>query len=123
MKLRNLVAAGAAAVLTIPLVGCGGASVPAETVMETEASLKAAETLGAEQTPQAALYLTYAREQMARAEELIEEDEGAAAVMMLERAQADAEVAMSLAREADTRAQVRQAMERIDALQTSVDMR
>ena len=119
MKLRIFVAAGAAAIL----LGCGGASVPAGTVTETEASLKAAERMGADQNPQAALYLTYAREQMSRAAQLIDDGEEAAAVMMLERAQADAEVAMSLAREADVQRQVGETMERIEALQTSVEMR
>lgn len=118
MKWTISMMAGLASVL----VACGGASIPASTVSETEASLKAAERMGAEENPEASLYLTYAREQVQRATELADEGEEGRAIMMLERAQADAEVAMSLTREADVRRQVQQTMERIDALRTSVNL-
>lgn len=101
-------------------VACGSADVSTQDVTETQASLQAAEKMGAEQEPQASLYLTYAREQADMAQELIEEDENTRATMMLKRAQADAELAMSLAREADMRRQVSGTMERIQALQANV---
>lgn len=118
MKWTISIAAGLASIL----VACGGASIPASTVSETEASLKAAERMGAEQNPEASLYLTYAREQAQRAAELADEGEEARAIMMLERAQADAEVAMSLTRESDVQRQVEDTMERIEALRISVNV-
>jgi len=115
MKRMMAIVAG----ITAVVVGCGGASVPASTVMQTQASLKAAERVGAEQTPQAALYLDFAREQVARAEQLSDEGEGGRAAMMLVRAKADAELAMALAREADMQRRVQDTLERIEALEAA----
>ncbi len=97
--------------------GCGSAEVPAARVADTHAALEAAQKVGAEEEPSAALHLTFAREQIATAERLIDQGDEERAAWMLERAEADAELALALAREAQVSRQVREALDRIRALE------
>lgn len=99
-------------------VGCGGAAAPNARVASTAGAITAAEEIGATTDPQAALHLRLAREQRQRAVELIERGDNADASWWLARAQADAELAISLAREAQTRAAAEQALSQIEDLKS-----
>lgn len=99
------------------LVGCGGATVPAGDVASAQAAVRAANEVGAQDVPQAALHLKYAREQLDEARRLIEEDRSERAKMLLKRAEADAELALTLAREAQERKKAQKVMADVEKLQ------
>jgi hypothetical protein len=103
--------------------GCGGSTVSTMQVAETEAAIRAADELGAEQRPRAALHLKLARDHMNAARSAIEHGEGDEASLLLERADADAELALVLARQARHRADARRASERADELERRVERR
>jgi hypothetical protein len=81
-----------------------------------EAAVRAAEVGGASDNPQAALHLKYARDQIAEAQKLIEDDENEAAAALLQRAEVDAELALSLARVEEARKEAQAARNEIEEL-------
>jgi len=80
------------------LWACGGATVPTSSTASTQAAIRAAQEVGAERVPQAALHLRYARDEVSDAQRLEEDGEEERAVLVLRRAEADAELAIALAR-------------------------
>ncbi|MBU0994190.1 MAG: DUF4398 domain-containing protein [Proteobacteria bacterium] len=94
-------------------VGC--ASVPFRT--ETSKSgIRAAEEVGAADLPQAALHLQLAKEQLAKAEGLAKNGENEEAASMLLRANADAELAVTLSHGEAERLEAEKAMARVSQL-------
>ncbi len=103
--------------LTAALVGCGGYPAPNQHMATAQASVRAAQEVGANQKdPQAALHLKLAQEQLDHAKQLMNDGDNKAADMMLSRAEADAELAVAECRQADTKAQADQALEELRAL-------
>lgn len=98
------------------LTGCGGAAVPQDKLTTAQAAVRAAEVGGAGDNPQAALHLKYARDQIASAQKLIEDDENEAAAALLSRAELDAELALALARVEEAKAEARAARQEINEL-------
>jgi hypothetical protein len=80
------------------LAACGGAQLNQTKLTEVQASVKAAEEVGATAQPQAALHLQLARDEIAKAKKLADDGEEEDAALYLERARADAELALQLAR-------------------------
>lgn len=103
--------------LSALLVGCGGASLPPAKVADTQATISAAAAVGAESHPQAALHLKMARDQLRDAQNLIGDGSDENARLVLARAQADADLAMMLTREAQAAANLRKARADVDALE------
>jgi hypothetical protein len=99
------------------IVGCGGSALPPAKAADTQASISAAAAVGAEQNPQAALHLKMARDQLKQAQSLLEDGKDEEARLVLERATADAEVALIITREAQASANVRKAQSDVEALQ------
>jgi len=99
------------------IVACGGSSLPPAKAADTQASISAAAAVGAEQNPQAALHLKMARDQLKQAQNLIDDGKDGEARLVLERATADAEVALIITREAQAAANVKKAQGDIEALQ------
>jgi predicted negative regulator of RcsB-dependent stress response len=81
-------------------MGCGAATLPPEQMSATQASLRAAQELGAQNVPKADLQLRLAIEGVAQAQKLAEDGDEELAKMQLDRAKADAELAVALARQA-----------------------
>lgn len=79
-------------------LGCAGAPPPTHQLSESKAAVRAAEEVGATKAPQAALHLKMARDQIAQAEALIRDEEHEDARYLLKRAEADAELAIALAK-------------------------
>jgi hypothetical protein len=103
------------------LLACGGGyPEPRDQLTESEAAVRAAEVAGAPNTPQAALHLKRAREQIESAKGLIQEGENERAEWMLRRARADADLAMSLATEDAQRKKAADAKEELEQLQQSL---
>lgn len=100
------------------VVGCGGSALPPAKVADTQASITAAAAVGAESNPQAALHLKMARDQLRQAQGLLADGKDDEARLVLERSQADADVAMMITREAQAAANVRKAQADVEALQS-----
>jgi hypothetical protein len=97
-------------------VGCGSAPPPHELITNVTAAMRAAETAGAKDEPKAALHLKKAGEQLEEGKALAaEEDERAERV--LQRAEADADLALALAQEHSARVEADAAKEKVDKLQ------
>jgi hypothetical protein len=100
----------------VSAVGCGGAPVPAERLASAEAATRGAAEVGGERVPQAALHLKMARDQIAQAKGFIELGDQDRAAMLLVRAEVDAELALSLARENAARAEARAVLAQVEAM-------
>ena len=104
------------AVLLVGLTACAAArspTPPTVRVGSAEEAVKAAARGGAYEHPRAAVHLRLAASEVARARVLIRRGEYREAESLLQRAEADAEVAKVLAREAQLRADVDAARTRV----------
>jgi hypothetical protein len=106
------------ALFAVLVVACGGSSLPPAKVADTQSSISAAAAVGADQNPQAALHLKMARDQLKQAQLLLEDGKDDEARLVLERATADAEVALMLTREAQASANVKKAQADVANLQS-----
>ena len=106
------------ALLTTLVVACGGSSLPPAKAADTQSSISAAAAVGADQNPQAALHLKMARDQLKQAQGLIEDGKDEEARLVLDRATADAEVALMITREAQAAANLKKARGDVEALQS-----
>jgi len=106
------------ATLITLLIGCGGSSLPPARVAETQSSISAAEAVGADQNPQAALHLKMARDQLKQAQSLLNDGNDDEARLVSERASADAEVSLMITREAQASANVKKAQSDVESLQS-----
>lgn len=79
--------------------GCSSAPPPNSRLSSTEAAVRGAREVGAAGVPQASLHLKFSEEQIMQAKALIAEGDNERADLVLQQAQADAELALSLARE------------------------
>ena len=98
------------------LAGCGSAAVPQEQLTGAQASAKGAEVAGAPQDPRANLYLKLANEEIAKAKASIAEGDNEEAARLVDRAQADADLALPLAKEARAKKDVADAKAQIEEL-------
>jgi Domain of unknown function (DUF4398) len=94
--------------------GCG-ASYPPPTgrMADSESAVRAAQEVGGQNEPQAALHLKLAQEQIDQAKQLVADGDNQRADFVLMRADADAELAVSLAREATARAAAKTAQDQL----------
>ena len=74
----------------------------------------AAQVAGAAEDPRAALHLKLAQEQVAKAQALIADDENEDAARLIERAQADADLALLLAKESRSKQEAAKVREQIE---------
>jgi hypothetical protein len=98
-----------AALAAIGCFACSGGTVPVRQVADAEAAYRAAQTADAERVPQASLHLQLAREQMARAQQLIAAKHYEPAQDALLRAKIDAELASALVQRDTTMRQAKSA--------------
>lgn len=110
---RTIVVASLAAV---SLFACGSYPAPNDKMAQTVAAARSADELGARKNAQAELHLKLAQEQLADAKKLMADGENKRAEMVLMRANADAELAVMLAREASMRAEANKAQDDLRAL-------
>lgn len=87
-------------------LSCSGAPKPVNQFADTEAALRAAREVGAEKAPEAKLHTTLAQEQLSRADKLMSDGDNDGAKRLLERAKADAELALALARCSDAQTEL-----------------
>ena len=82
--------------------GCASYPAPTDRVASAEAAMRGASEIGAAQVPRAALYLKLAQEQVDKAKGFIQDGYDERAELALRRAQADADLALVIARESQT---------------------
>ncbi len=103
----------------LPL-GCASFPTPTDSMATAIASVRAAEEVGAEDVPKAALQLQLAREEIAEAKVLVEERENESAHYQALRASSDADLAISLVRENAAREGAKAAAARVDTAEAEV---
>ena len=84
------------------------------------AAIRAAEEVGATRVPEAALRLQLAKEQFERAKAMTSSDDEPAASRLLMRSQADAELALALARSTAAEAAAQKATDEAKSIQGTV---
>ena len=108
----------------VPTFAC--ASAPTRQLSDSKAALRAAEEMSGPENPKAAYHLKLAKDQIAAAENLIDDgdgddDEMREARAYLERAEVDAELAIAYARTSDLREDAREAWNEVEQLRGSAD--
>ncbi len=98
------------------LSGCASIQIPAERIERTEASTRAAEELGASTVPAAKLHLQLAKDQTETAKRMAA-DGDERAILVIARAESDAELALVLAREVAVHREALEAAEDLKAVQ------
>lgn len=112
---------GLAAVFAASAVACGGAAVPQETLTAAQASAKGAEVGGATEDPKAQLHLKLANEQIEKAKKLIEDGNNEEASRLVDRAQADADLALALAEQGKALKDAKDADEQLGKLKKKLN--
>jgi Domain of unknown function (DUF4398) len=98
-------------------VACGGYPPPNDRLMASVAATRSAREIGAPSSPQAALHLKLAEEEIASARALIEKNDNQRASFVLLRAKADAELALALAKANAAKAETQQVQDQIKTIQ------
>ncbi len=101
--------------VVLGLSACASGMLPQQQLMETQSAIASTEELSAED-PDAKLHLKYAREQMDTAQRLMARGEEKEAQRMLDRASADANLALALARTEKVREESDEARAKVDEL-------
>lgn len=99
---------------------CASGPEPTERVASTQAAIRSAEEVGAHHVPQAAFYLQLAREQSDNGRALMKAGQNDRAAMVLMRAESDAELALALTRETETRREAQDALDKVRALKAQL---
>lgn len=97
---------------------CASTVLPQQQLMDTQGAITSAEELKGDENPDAKLHLQFAREQLTAAKELMANGDDEEAERMLDRATADAELALTLARTEQLRAESRDARSDVNELRT-----
>jgi len=105
-----------AALLAAGGLACASIPAPQDRLIASQSAIRAAEEVGANTVPAAALHLQLAREQTEQAEKLMHKGENRRAEFSLLRAESDAELALALAKEAPARAHAQDAIDRVQTL-------
>lgn len=101
----------------VGLAGCASLQIPPEKLERSEAAIRGAEEVGAAKVPAAKLHIQLARDQTEAAKKMAENGDERA-LLVLDRAQSDAELALVLAREVAMHGDATKAAEDLRALQT-----
>lgn len=99
-------------------LGACASAIPTERLQSSSAAIRAAEEVGAERVPQAALHLQLAKEQSDRAKKLIDTGDRDEAALLLARAEADANLAVALARNAEEQRAAQLQRDKLESLKS-----
>lgn len=105
-------------------LGCAGTPKPTSQLASTEGAIRAASEMGANNEPQASLYLRFAKEGRDAAVKLMAEDDSDAnkrAKSRLEMAEADAELALAMAKTKASAADAKQVVSETQQLQQQLN--
>lgn len=108
-------------VLSTVGVGCmSGAPVPADKLSRAQAAVRSAQEMGAERNAEGAGHLQAAKSELARGRKLVIDGDQERATTVLLAAEADAELAMNLTREATALADAQKTRDQVRDLRTSM---
>ena len=96
--------------------GCGSSAVPLDKLTDAKATVRAAQEAGAESTPQAALHLKMANDELASSQKAMDDNDNDRSRLLLNQAQADADLSLALARGTAEKQQAQEAQAKIDGL-------
>lgn len=105
-----------AGILGLCAVACGSSSVPLDKLTDAKATVRAAQEAGAQNTPQAALHLKMANDELAQSQKAMDDKDNDRARLLLNQAQSDADLSLALARGTEEKQQAQEAQAKIDAL-------
>ncbi len=105
-----------AALIAAPLAACTGAPTPQARMASSEGAIRGAQEAGAVNVPEATLYLQYAKEEREKAMQLVKQDENHRADMMFARSEADAELAVALAKAKRAQSEAQQTTQQVEEL-------
>ncbi len=112
--MKNVAYAG---LLAVVLAACGSSiPPPADKLASAEAAARSARELGADREPKAQLHLKLASEQIDQAKKLMNDGDNKRADLVLQRAGADAELSVMLAKENNARAEADKALQKVKDL-------
>ena len=114
--MRQVLPFVAVAIFGVFVAGCGSYPAPTERVASAEAGIRGAQEVGANNVPQAALSVKLAQEEVQKAKQLMQDGDNRRAELILMRAQADAELALAQAREAQAKVEAQTAVDQVKAL-------
>lgn len=106
------------AALLLGVAACASYPAPNAQVASSQAAIRAAEESGAKTVPQAALHLKLAQEQLQSAKALMNNDENERAEYVLQRAQADAELAIALSHTQESREEAGKALRDVNTIRS-----
>jgi hypothetical protein len=98
------------------LLGCASGPVPVAQMARTQAAIRTADEVGADKLPRAAYHLQLAKEESEHAREVIAKGERRQAASLLDRAEADANLSVALARENQQKLDAQAAVSRVHDL-------
>lgn len=94
---------GVLSLIGVGIAGCASQPAPTDQVASSLAAVRGAEEIGAMKVPEAALHVKLAQEQIERAKRLMNAGENARAQDVAVRAYQDAELAIAIARETNSK--------------------
>jgi len=106
-------------IATVAVLSACASQPPTRELEASSAAIRAAEEVGATKQPTAALHLQLAKEQTQRAKKMIADGDKDSAERMLLRAEADANLAVALARTEQEQADARGAIDKVNELKGS----
>jgi len=95
--------------------------VPHDALSAAQADVKGAEVGGAAENPKAALHVKLAKDQIEIAQKQISDGDNEEAARTLDRAQADAELALALSKEAKAQGDAAEASEQVGKLRKEIN--
>lgn len=110
------------AVVTFTLsgFGCASTELSADHLTSLTAAIRAADEVGAADTPQAALHLKLAQDELAQGKQLAAAGDPVRGELFLQRAAVDAELALVLTRQGDAEAEAEKARQAVVLLEGGV---
>jgi hypothetical protein len=112
-------AAGLLISVALTAAGCGGGAPPSERLVSSESAIRGAIEINANVSPpRAALHLQLAQEQVDKAKRYIADGLNERAELALRQAQADAELAIALARNEEMKKRAEAARSKVDRLRS-----
>ncbi len=116
MRHLNLFGMAVCILLTAAMAGCASGPTFSQSSQASKSAIRAAGEVGAGELPSAALYLQLAKEELERARVLTADGDKEQAASLLTRAEADAELAITLSHVQSEKMESARALERVRQL-------
>lgn len=102
------------------VAGCAGIEAPTKHLANAQSDLRAAETVGVDGVPKAALHLQLAREELEKAKHLMDDKKNEQAEYMLRRAEVDSALAIVLSKNLPLEEKAKAVRDQLEQLKPSL---